>query len=109
MWSQLWNSQIVENIKVSESMSFCWAPDPLSEMQKTTFTHFAGQPKDGSFQKTQYQNPFLEDLSTVKNKTNCAWFWKELIEKYKSRCYSKSVNETFIHNKTEEKTISYPF
>jgi hypothetical protein len=109
MWSQLWNAKINPGISVRESMDFCWAPDSIEEMNIKTFTHFAGKPPEGSFQKTKHQNPFLDDLSDVTNSSNCAWYWKELIEKYKDRCYSKGIFENRKVNNTIEHTIAYPF
>ena len=98
MWSQLWNGAAIAEINVPESMNFCMAPDPLDKMKKTAFTHFAGSPGEGSFQKTKTQNAFLEDFSNVTNNTNCAWHWKTLVEKYKNKSFSiknKSVLENY--------------
>ena len=90
MWSQLWHAKLNAKIEVNDSMNFCMAPDHIDEMKTTTFTHFAGNPGKGSFEKTKSKNPFLETLDHVTNKRNCAWAWKELIERYKKKSYSNS-------------------
>lgn len=88
MWSQLWNATATTNVSISESMNFCMAGDSLDEMKKTAFTHFAGNPGEGSFQKTKTQNAFLEDFSNITNDKNCAWYWKTLVERYKNKSFS---------------------
>lgn len=103
MWSQLWNAKISTNVIVHESMNFCMAGDSIDEMKTTAFTHFAGNPENGSFAKTKHQNPFIEDLSYVTNEKNCAWHWKCLIEKYKDRAYSNNINKNLNENLSQSK------
>lgn len=92
MWSQLWNIELVTNARVLECMDFCMAPDPIHEMNTKTFTHFAGSPPEDSFRKTIYKNAFTADLSNVTNQSNCAWYWKTLVEKYKSKSFGANLN-----------------
>jgi len=93
MWSFAWNSALANNVCVDEDLSFCWATDLKTEMKNTTFTHFAGAPSDGSFQKVKWGNksPIHEDLSYVTTKENCAYYWVQLMERYKHLCY-KMIN-----------------
>jgi hypothetical protein len=84
MWTQLWNAMINEKIEVTEDMSFTWAPDKLSEANKFYFTHFAGSPGEGSFEKVKHSNPFKTlNLSEIAVTDNCAYKWATLIERYK--------------------------
>lgn len=91
MWAFAWNSALNANCVIDEELSFCWAVSPLSEMNKTTFTHFAGKPPEGSFQKVKWtnKNPIYEDKSFITVKDNCAYYWVQLMEKYKHLCYAK--------------------
>ena len=88
MWSQLWNSYLCAEVAVSEKLDFVWATDGIKEMSNKPITHFAGAPGEGSFRKVDYINPFIEDLSNVTIKENCAYHWKTLIEKYKYKSFS---------------------
>jgi len=89
MWSFAWNAACENKMYVDEDMSFCWATDHISKMNENTFTHFAGAPGEGSFQKTIYgnKNPIYEDKTYITVKDNCAYHWVELMEKYKHLCY----------------------
>ena len=89
MWSFAWNFALISDICVDEELSFCWATDDVSRMNETTFTHFAGFGEEGSFSKVIYteKNPIFEDLSYVTVKDNCAYYWVQLMERYKHLCY----------------------
>jgi len=89
MWTQLWNALMIENVKVTDDMSFTWAPDKISESHNFYFTHFAGNPGEGSFEKVKHANPFKTmNLSEIKVTDNNAYKWATLIEKYKPTSYS---------------------
>lgn len=84
MWSQLWNMMYF-NIgpMVTDSLSFCWATDPIRKWNESTFYHDAGatEKTPDLFQKRVYtkKSPFDDDLSFVTSE-KCSYNYVQAIK-----------------------------
>lgn len=87
MWSLLWNSWYFgKDVKVTDKLSFCWADNPISQLEGRQFMHNAGI-LDGNrrmFFKGDYINkiPYGLDLDIDENRcSKIYWDWLKDAEK----------------------------
>lgn len=83
MWAYLWNAFLIADVKVDNRLSFTWATNHISDIDKYPIFHNAGV-TDGNqrmLYKPAYANrpPYWDNLDIDPLKGS-AWYWKEIKE-----------------------------
>lgn len=95
MWSWLWNSFLVANVRVHPEMDFAWAPHDVSDWHAKKMMHLAGVTgqEPGNFFKGKYPQAapweVEKDFLHV-NRSKCWAPYVELIEQYKPEIHKNN-------------------